>query len=186
MLPAIITNPPFIKARWFHASRIKPVQLIVIHSMEAPEKGDTAEAVARYFQRGTVQASAHYSIDNNSVVQCVFDSHTAFHCKNANSNGIGIEHAGYAKQTKEEWLDGYGQQMLELSAQIGAHLCIKFRIPVQRAEFRSATNPAVVKPGFCGHADVPLHGTHWDPGKGFPWDFYLERVRFHVDANWRQ
>lgn len=173
----IINNPPYIKAKNFYKGRIKPVELIVIHSMEAPEKGTTAEAVAKYFKNSGVKASAHYCIDNDSIVQCVWDSNTAWHCKNANSNGVGLEHAGYARQTEDEWLDEYGISMLDISAQIAAYLCKKFNIPVIRAEFASSTNPKVIQPGFCSHAEVPNHGSHWDPGEGFPWKYYLDLVK---------
>lgn len=175
-----ITDPPYYPAKYQRQGRIKQVNLIVIHSMEAPEKGDTAERVAKYFQNPPVQASAHYCLDNNSVIQCVWDSNTAFACKNANANGLHLEHAGYAKQKREEWLDTYGIDMLNLSAQLGAYLCNKYDIPPVRARFASATDPTVVQAGFCGHVDVPNHGHHWDPGPGFPWDFYLERVKHHL------
>jgi N-acetyl-anhydromuramyl-L-alanine amidase AmpD len=176
----IINNPPFIKAKNFYKGRKKKVQLIVLHTMEAPEKGETAEAVAKYFRDSGVKASAHYCVDNNSIVQCVWDRDTAWACKNANSNGVQIEHAGYAKQVEKEWMDDYSKEMLEISAQICAYLCNKFNIPVRRAKFAGKNDPTVIQTGICGHADVPLHGSHWDPGTSFPWDYYFERVKFYL------
>lgn len=173
----IIENPPFVKAKNYYPSRTKKVQLIVLHTMEAPEKGTTAESVAQYFKTSGVKASAHYCVDNNSIIQCVYDSDTAWACKNANSNGIHIEHAGYAKQNTEDWMDEYSKAMLEISAQECALMCKKFDIPVQKAVFKSDSDYTVVKPGICGHADVPLHGSHWDPGTEFPWEYYFELVR---------
>ena len=63
---------PLIKARWYKDIRNqkREVRLIVIHTMEAPEKGETAENVARYFEnpRGRngepKKVSAHLCIDN--------------------------------------------------------------------------------------------------------------------------
>ncbi len=170
----------FVPARHFHRGRRRPVQLIVLHSMEAPEKGTTAESVAAYFHTLDRLASAHLCIDNNSIVQTVHFDDTAFHCYNANANGIGLEHAGYARQSEAEWLDAYGRAMLELSAEASARLCKHYGIPVQRARFRSSRDPRVVAPGFCGHGDVPLHGDHWDPGPHFPLDYYLSRVAFQL------
>lgn len=178
----IIDNPPFIPAKYFHKGRNLPVQLIVIHTMEAPEKGETAENIAKYFARGERVASAHYCIDNNSIVQCVWDRDTAFACPKANANGVQLEHAGYAKQSANDWADQYSLDMLNNSAQIAAYLCKKFKLPTQRAEFAGEFNPRVTSPGFCGHADVPLHGTHWDPGASFPWEFYLDLVRVFLKA----
>lgn len=68
--------------------------------MEAPEKGDTAENIANYFHTTVKQASAHICVDNNSIVQCVLDNDIAWAAPGANSDGIHIEMAGYAKQKK--------------------------------------------------------------------------------------
>ena len=74
-----------------------PIDLLVIHTMEAPEKPDTAENVAKWFAGSTApQASAHYCIDADSIVQCVQDRDVAWHAPGANHNGLGFEHAGTA------------------------------------------------------------------------------------------
>jgi N-acetylmuramoyl-L-alanine amidase CwlA len=137
MITVNVDNPPFIEAKYYRKGRIKPVELIIIHTMEAARKENTAENVANYFKNPEKEASAHYCIDSNSIVQCVYDSNTAFGCKNANANGVHLEHAGYAKQNREDWLDEYGKSMLDISAQVCAYLCQKFNIPVQMAEFRA-------------------------------------------------
>jgi N-acetyl-anhydromuramyl-L-alanine amidase AmpD len=177
----LINNPPFVQAAGYRTGRIKPVELIVIHTMEAPDKGDTAEATAHYFQNEGLKASAHYCIDDNSIVQCVYDHDTAWHCVNANANGIGLEHAGYAKQNADDWMSDYNKDMLDNSAQLAAYLCKKFGIPVQKAVFAGENDPSVVEKGFCGHAEVPLHGAHWDPGTSFPWDYYLGLVNKYME-----
>lgn len=166
----------FIQARHFTPGRIKPVQLIVIHSAETQELAQSAENVAHYFATTDVAASVHYAVDADSIVQCVRLTDTAWHCKNANANGIGIEHAGRAIQTREQWLDDYGQKMLDRSARLCADLCKRFNIPASFAQFAGPNNPKVTRAGFCGHVDVPLHGTHSDPGTSFPYDWFLERV----------
>jgi N-acetyl-anhydromuramyl-L-alanine amidase AmpD len=176
-----LTSIPFVQAKHYTKGRNKPVQLIVVHDMEAPEGPLTAENVAHYFATTEVQASAHYCVDNNSVVQCVRLEDTAYQCKGANANGIGIEHAGYARQSLAEWLDDYGRAMLELSAQLSAVLCRQFAIEPVRAEFLSGISPTVTKAGFCGHRDVPGHGSHSDPGPNFPFDYYLGRVAFYFE-----
>ena len=48
-------NFPFVKARHFNkfGPGRRKVRVIVIHSMEAQEKGETAENVAKFFQNTT-------------------------------------------------------------------------------------------------------------------------------------
>ncbi len=61
----------------------------------------SAASVASYFNRSGAQASAHYEVDDNNIIQAVLDSNTAWHCgdsgtgeykgKCCNANSIGIE-----------------------------------------------------------------------------------------------
>jgi hypothetical protein len=53
---------PFVQAKFFRKGGNLPPTRVVIHDMEAPEKGDTAESVAQYFQRIADPASAHYCV----------------------------------------------------------------------------------------------------------------------------
>ena len=99
---------PFIQARNSTPANRTTIDLLVIHTMEAPEKPDTAENVARWFAGSTApQASAHYCIDDDSIVQCVHDKDVAWHAPGANHNGLGFEHAGFAAQAPKDWQDAY-------------------------------------------------------------------------------
>lgn len=158
---------------------IRPLNVIVIHTMEAPEKPTTAETVARWFAGPSAPvASAHYCVDQDSIVQCVRDSDIAWHAPGLNETGIGIEHAGYAGQTAEQWQDATSQAILKNSAALVANLCRRYQIPVLRL---SPDDLLTGKRGLCGHIDVtkaypgPTH-THWDPGPNFPWDQYIQLV----------
>src|SRR5207247_242561 len=125
-----VATIPFIQARNYTRGRSNPIDVLVIHTMESPEKPDTAESVAHWFAGSTApQASAHYCIDNNSTVQCVRDTDVAWHAPGANHNGLGFEHAGRAAQTPAEWKDPYSTQLLEVSAQIVAEKCKEYGIP---------------------------------------------------------
>ena len=170
-----------IQARNFRKGRSGKIDLIVLHSMEAAEKPTTAEGVANWWHGpGSPVSSCHYCVDNDSVVQCVYDEDTAWHAPGANHNGIGIEHAGFAKQTKAEWLDDYGLQMLGRSAELAAKLVVRHTIPV---EFVDAEGLKVGKRGFTTHAEVSKafkKSDHYDPGKGFPLAEYLDMVRNFV------
>jgi N-acetyl-anhydromuramyl-L-alanine amidase AmpD len=173
----------FVQARNFTRGRSNPIDLIVIHTMESPENADTAETVAAWFAGPSApQASAHYCVDADSIVGCVHDGDVAWHAPGANHNGIGIEHAGRAAQGNAEWSDDYSQQMLELSAELVARKCAKYDIPVvwlHAAELRAG------KRGITGHAQVSeafKRSDHTDPGKAFPVQAYLGRVRAHLGA----
>lgn len=177
-------NFPFVKAKVFKAvSGKRKVRLIVMHSMEAPEKVDTAENTARFFQHPPSPASAHLCIDNNSIVQCVLDNNQAAAAPGANHDGVHLELAGFAKQTEAEWLDAYGVLLLNNAAEAAGQYCLKYDIPVRRLT-NSELKDGQTK-GFVSHSQVSevfKKSTHTDPGKGFPWEFFLERVEQHRAA----
>jgi len=172
---------PFVQARNYTRGRSVPIDLLVIHTMESPEKPDTAESVAQWFAGPTApQASAHYCIDSNSIVQCVRDEDVAWHAPGANHNGLGFEHAGRAAQSPADWSDAYSTKMLELSAQLVAEKCKRYGIPavwLHPADLRAG------KRGITGHVDVSNAfklSDHQDPGPNFPVERYLTLVKQHV------
>lgn len=172
-----LNSIPFVKARNFTRSNRKSIDLIVLHSMESQEKPGTARRVADWFAGPTApQASAHFNVDAKEIVQCVRVEDVAWHAPGANANGIGIEHAGRAGQTAEEWADAYSMAMLERSVLLCAALCRRYDIP-----------PVIVTPealrlqgqGITTHAYVSQafkKSTHWDPGPNFPLAWYVSRV----------
>ena len=175
---------PFIKARNFKKIEGKrQVRVIVIHDMEFAEAANAAEVIAKDFANTTDDRSAHLCVDSDSIVQCVLDNDVAFAAPGANSDGIQIELAGFAKQTREQWLDPFGVLLLDKAANATAQYCLKYSIPV-----RQLTNEQLgdkVSKGIVGHRQVTQvfkKGTHMDPGPNFPWDFFLKRVQQHFDA----
>jgi len=149
--------------------------------MENTERAGAAVDVAKWFGGDDApQASAHYLVDDQAVVQGVREQDVAWAAPGANANGIHIEHAGRASQGAEQWLDQYSSAMLELSAMLAADICYRYRIPVV------ALNPDELKdglPGITTHANVSLafrKSDHTDPGPGFPMSYYLGRVEVHL------
>lgn len=176
---------PFVQARWFTkvgASKGRKVRVVVIHDMEAPETGKTAENVAKYFNTTNTKASAHICVDNNSIVQCVYDSDIAYAAPGANHDGIQVELAGYGNQTRAQWMDFYGIALLALGSDAVAQYCIKYGIPAVHltdAELKAG------KKGIVGHYQVSKvykKSDHTDPGSGFPWDYFCESVKNFIDA----
>lgn len=157
------------------------IDLAVIHDMEWLETDQTAEACAKYFASRYIPASAHYNVDNNTVVRSVLDKNVAYAAPGANHNGVQIEHAGYARQTAQEWLDPYGQAMLLRSAKLMEEICWEHNIPIK---FIGVTGLRNGERGITTHAAVSKafgKSSHTDPGFNFPMEFYIALVqRFRV------
>jgi N-acetyl-anhydromuramyl-L-alanine amidase AmpD len=183
---------PFIPAKWFTAVDHKTprrVRLVVIHDMEFPEQPNAAEVIARDFATRSAnnKASAHVCIDNDSIIQCVHDRDVAYAAPGANTDGIHLELAGFGKQTREQWLDTYGQALLGNAANVTAQYCLKYGIPVQRL-----TNEQLAQGmrGIVGHVQVSQvyhKSDHTDPGPNFPWDVLLTRAaQFYTERQQRK
>ena len=160
----------------YYEGREKPLRLIVIHTMEAPESPKTAENIAAYFASGAVVASAHACVDQDSVVVCLPPSDTAFAAPGANADGYQIEHAGYASQDGAGWNDAESQSMLRLSAAHAREIALAAGIPLKHL---TNAELAAGEAGFVGHnqvSDVYKRSDHWDPGANFPWDQYMDLV----------
>ena len=173
---------PFVASPNVNHTSGRKVDVVVVHTMEMDEKGDTAESCANYFAQSRAQVSAHYCVDNNSVVQCVKEQDVAWHAPGANHNGIGVEHAGRAKQTGREWADDFSTAMLARSAELVGGICSRNKIPVT---WLQPSDLVAGKRGITSHANVSKafkRGSHWDPGDSFPIEKYLAAVRKAMGA----
>lgn len=180
-------NWPFVKAKNFKdlPTGARKVRLIVIHAMEAPEGEQTAENVANWFKNQPANegpSSAHVNVDSNSVVQSVKDSDVAYAAPGANNDGIQIELAGYARQSRKEWLDDYGVRMLNRAADVVAQYCLKYDLPpihLTDEQLRAGQR------GIVGHYQVSKvykKSTHTDPGPQFPWPYFLCAVKAFIEV----
>ena len=157
---------------------------IVLHTMETDEHGSIAENIgAGWFANPAALASAHYNVDNDSIVQGVNEGDYAWASGGiGNTYGVQIEMAGRASQTRAQWLDDYSRAMLERTAALVADICTRQGIPV-----RVLTDEQVARfeSGITTHAALARvfrETNHTDPGPNFPWDFFMERVRAHVNG----
>lgn len=154
----------------------KSIRLLVIHTMEAPEKGTTAEAVAAYFQRGDRVASAHMCVDSDSMVECVVPAKVAYAAPGGNATGYHYELAGYARQSENEWADPYSVATLFRAAEHMARMARLLDIPIV---FRDADDLVLGKSGITTHAQISKafkKSTHTDPGAGFPINSFVQLV----------
>ena len=162
--------------------RVKSLRLIVIHSAEAADSfgGDTsAEGVANYFSRSSTQASTQLAVDRDSCVRMLPDLVIPWGAKGANSDGLHIETCGYARWTKEEWLQR--ESMLRRSAWKAAKWCWQYGIPARWLSDKQLANGT--SKGFTTHAQVNRvfkGGTHWDPGGGYPKAIYMKWVNEYL------
>lgn len=155
----------------------RQIDLVVVHTMEARELPTTAEAVAAFFAKPSTRASAHVCIDNNSEVRCVPDHDVAWAAPGANHNGLQMELAGFARQTKADWHDPYSTDELQRAAHRAALWCHRHSIPVRYVD---AAGLKAGKRGLTEHHQVTLafhESTHTDPGDHFPWAEFLVLVK---------
>jgi N-acetyl-anhydromuramyl-L-alanine amidase AmpD len=177
------TSPDHPELRFIQASGYTkgrpdgPPLWIVVHDMEAGESSDRAESTANYFATGSGgrQVSAHYCVDNNSVVQCVRLRDAAWTVGNrpGNFRGINWELSGFARQTPAQWLDEFGLAMFHRAAPIIRADAARYGIPLRRC---TVADLKALRPGVTSHNDLRLAfgGTdHTDPGPNFPWDVFL-------------
>ena len=149
---------PFLKARNYTPAARQTIDLIVLHTMEAPEKPGTAAAVARWFAGAQApRASAHYCVDRTSIVQCVHEKDVASHVGDGNRTSIGIEHAGNARQTPADWSDEYSEAMLARSSRLVAGICERYSI---LSELVDVAGLLAGKRGITIHEDTYADYSH--------------------------
>lgn len=168
---------PFIEARNFTAANRSVIDLLVLHSMESPEAPRTARNVAEWFASDKApQASAHYLVDADEVIQSVRDRDVAWAAPGANANGVHVEHAGRADQSESDWRDEFSMATLHRSIELCATLCRTWGIP---ARVVLQDGLLAGNRGITTHAEVSKafrRSDHWDPGPNFPLNWFVERV----------
>lgn len=169
------------------------VVAITFHDEEYPERDGSDVEVARFFQKTSTAASVTGCHSASSSTGCVRYDQAAWHTGAGspwNKMCEGYEHDGYAKQTRDEWLDPYGIRLLERSAKHTAKRLRARGIPCRWLtidQLRHAIqtgNPAAG--GMCTHHDITIaagvKGGHYDPGVNFPKDYYLDRVTHYYNG----
>lgn len=154
----------------------RSIDTIVVHTMEIAEVVGAAQRCAEWFADDTSEVSAHFCVDARTVIQCVDEGDIAWHARGGNTTSIGVELAGTAKQTPDEWADAYSRAVLRRAARLVAELATRHDVPVRRIGARELRTG---ERGITGHIDVSLafhRSDHWDPGPSFPWDVFLRRV----------
>ena len=153
------------------------VHVVIIHSCEGSYAGCWS-----WLATQSSNVSAHYVVreDGAEITQLVRESLRAWHIGaiydstlNANHGGIlhgvqsnhftvGVEHAGFARQTS------WPVEQIDASARLVCGIAKRWQIPRDRLHIVS-------------HGQLqPYNRT--DPGIGWPWDDYLARIERHCTA----
>lgn len=166
----------FKQARLYRVNPGRPIRVIVIHDMEAPEGPTTAENCQNFFAGPDAGGSAHYCIDTDSIAQSVREADQAAHAPGTNTDGIGLELCGYARQTRAEWLDATSIATMQLAAALTVDIARRHYIPLV---WLTDAELAAGKRGICSHAQVSRvykRSDHTDPGPNFPIDVFMAYV----------
>jgi hypothetical protein len=133
---------------------------VIIHTAEGSASGTLS-----WFNNCTAQVSSHYVVaESGAVYQCVSEAQTAWHVGCLNSRSVGIEHEGYAASSS------HPQALYDASALLTRDICNRRSIP-------KAHNSC--PPGILGHIDANncvCGPGHTDPGSGWDWTYYINKV----------
>ena len=156
-----------------------PIHRIVIHGTVSPCVKGGRHNIAAMFRTTSKFASAHYVVDPGGICQVVYDSLVAEHAP-PNPHSLGIELCDPQKGPGKRWHDASHTTMLRKAANLTAHLCLAYGVPIRKL---SVPELLAGRHGICGHADVSAawHQTdHTDPGPDFPWSEFMELVQAHA------
>lgn len=161
---------------------LSALRWIVMHDEEAL----TARAAAAWFANPASEGSAHRCVDDKECYQTLADSYIPWAASNANTNGLHIEQAGFARWTRRNWLKRI--KTINRASKIAAHWCVKYDIPPR---WLSPSELSAGKRGITSHANVseytrrnglPGDHSHTDPGAGWPRRKFMVMTRARVAA----
>lgn len=212
--PGDLAGIAFLQARYYRIGRrsFEPL-FLVLHSAECAEGRAAAESLQSYATSLMLgsdgkprEASWHFACDADSVTQSVRLKDTAYHAPPLNDCSIGIEQAGFARQTEGDWSDAFSAQMLRqqvapLLARLARATAIPLRVlddaaladTLKTASFLSARKAdaeewmatRLLAGGVVTHVQVSRvfgKSDHYDPGPHYPLDEVLRVASYQLAA----
>ena len=118
----------------YNRCRKQPIQFIVVHY--TANNGDKAQGNGNYFSQPNRNASTHYFVDENEIVQSVKDTDTAWHCgaksykhpKCRNGNSIGVEMCSEKDDKGQYYIN---EQTQNTAIKLIKVLMEKYNIPIE-------------------------------------------------------
>ena len=151
------------------------LRVIVLHSTE----GGSASGAASWFQNEASGGSTQLVAGEDGLYRSVDDLRIPWGAQGANSDGLHIELAGFAKWSRDQWMEK--RQTLENAASAIGKWSRQYGIPLRYIEGEELANDRTR--GVTTHVAVTKaykKGDHWDPGPGFPLDYVLERAKAYT------
>jgi hypothetical protein len=151
----------------------------VFHDLAEDGLPGVSQAAAEYMRAASDRdISLHYCFDAGSEVQCVKLRDCAWATGNrpGNRRGVHAGLAGPARQSRTQWLDDEGRQLLGRVARIAARDMRRYRIPPR---WCTIGDLAALRPGLTTHYDLSLvfgGAEPAAPGPNFPHDHVLALI----------
>lgn len=156
-----------------------PLKYIVIHSTESPNRKNSAQNVAHFFQQPDTQASVQLVMDDRECIRCLPDDIIPWGAPPLNTRGLHIEQCGFAAWSRAEWYEHLAT--INRAAKAAAYWAKAYHIPVT---FLSPAMLKANKPGITSHRNVSLAfglSDHTDPGpegnKHYPYDHFMAKTK---------
>jgi len=159
----------------FYPTRLKPVDLIILHVTAGLEDLDmegadqSAEGTNKYGATTSRDASWHKCVDSDTIADALPDEYTAWHCRGYNSNSLGLE----ISNRDARWDNKPAAWVKAILTNV-AKVCHawekKYNIPRRLLTQRQVD---AGERGYSYHMFLdPTRRT--DPGRTFPWDYFVQ------------
>ncbi len=162
------------------------IKYIVVHATES----DSAKSSAEYFMQPGSGGSANLVVDWRACYRCLGDNVIPWGAPPLNVHGFHIEHAGYAKWSRAQWLSPLNRRTLQRGAYKAAVRCKWYGIPARMltasdlekdygVEFDGNWQAGPMRGGIVEHRTINQvyhESDHTCPGAGFPTDVYVSMV----------
>lgn len=165
---------PWYTTRWTCRHGVQGAHLLCLHTPETLPDYDppdfAAENVAKY-GASTTRASWHWTVDSDSIIPMMPYTYTAWHVRDYNRCGIGIEIGARASDwpTSPDWWD---DATIYNAARAVLDAVDYYQIPARLITKEQADRG---ESGVIGHRKLdPTRRS--DPGEGFPFEQFLSLI----------